>query len=75
MTHIVLANPCACATKHATPAIESFDDYEEAMEFAHAWAERLNHAFCGKHGFDVIEVDEHFVIDTQAGGFCESCDI
>ena len=55
--------------------IESFTCKEDAQEFAYALADRLNNSYCGKHGFDVVEVGENFVISVEGGGFVEACEI
>ncbi|MDX1295280.1 MAG: hypothetical protein R3302_03380 [Sulfurimonadaceae bacterium] len=55
--------------------IRTFDTKEEAQQHAYEWAEHLNNSFCGRHGFDVIEVDKHFIISLEEGGFVESCEI
>jgi hypothetical protein len=35
----------------------------------------LNSNFCGKHGFDIVEVDDNFVISVEEGGFVEACEL
>lgn len=75
MHHIVLEKLCGCAKKQATKQIKSFDTKAEAEEYAYEWADTLNNTFCGKHGFDVVEVDDNFVISVENGTFMESCDI
>lgn len=61
--------------KHNTEQIRSFTDKNEAREHAHEWADNLNNTFCGKHGFDIVEVDENFVISLENGGFVEACEL
>ncbi|MFT5660265.1 MAG: hypothetical protein ACI9TV_000906 [Sulfurimonas sp.] len=73
--HIVIEKLCLCALKHQTEQIRSFGTKEEAMEQASEWAETLSNSFCGKHGFDVVEVDDNFVISVEVGGFSEACEI
>ena len=75
MVHVVLEKLCACAKKNALEQIRSFDTREEAQEYAYEWADNLNNTYCGKHGFDVIEVGENFVISVESGGFIEACEI
>lgn len=73
--HVVLEKLCACAKKHDTQRIRSFDTKTEAEEYAYEWAESLNTLFCGKHGFDVVAVDENYVISVETGGFVEACEV
>lgn len=75
MVHVVLEKLCACAKKNGLEQIRSFDSREEAEEHAYEWADNLNNSYCGKHGFDVIEVGENFVISVEGGGFVEACEI
>jgi len=73
--HVVLQTLCLCALKHKTEQIRSFDTKEEALQEAHEWAENLSNSFCGKHAFDIVEVDENYVISVESGGFNEACEI
>ncbi len=75
MNHVVIEKLCGCAKKQGIKQIQSFDTKEEAEEYANEWAETLNDTFCGKHGFDVVEVDGNFVISVENATFIESCDI
>lgn len=73
--HVVLEKLCLCARKQKTEQIRTFDTKEEAEEHAYEWADALNNNFCGKHGFDIVEVDDNFVISVEEGGFVEACEI
>jgi len=73
--HIVIEKLCLCAHKFATEQVRSFDTREEAEEHAYEWADTLNNTFCGKHGFDIVEVDDNFVISVEVGGFVEACEL
>ena len=75
MYHVVVEKLCGCAKKTGLEQIRSFDSKEEAEEYAYEWAEELGNKFCGKHGFDVVEVDDNFVISVEEGGFVEACEI
>ncbi|MFA6139012.1 MAG: hypothetical protein WC667_13135 [Sulfurimonas sp.] len=75
MHHVVIEKLCSCAKKKAIQQIRSFESKEEAEEYAHEWADNLNNTFCGNHGFDVVEVDDNFVISVESGGFVEACEI
>jgi hypothetical protein len=73
--HVVLEKLCLCAIKSQMEQIRSFSTKEEALNEAHDWAEALSNSFCGKHAFDVVEVDENYVISVESGGFSEPCEI
>ncbi|WP_345975852.1 hypothetical protein [Sulfurimonas sp. HSL3-7] len=73
--HIVLEKLCSCARKQRVEQIRTFESREEAEEHAYEWADALNNNFCGKHGFDIVEVDDNFVISVEEGGFVEACEI
>lgn len=73
--HIVLEKLCKCAMKHKTEQIRSFATQDEALQEAHEWAENLSNSFCGKHSFDVVEVETNYVISVETGGFSEPCEI
>ncbi|MBN2816486.1 MAG: hypothetical protein JXQ67_07355 [Campylobacterales bacterium] len=71
--HVVLEKLCVCALKSDTEQIRSFSSKEEALLEAHEWAESLSNSFCGKHAFDVVEVENNYVISVETGGFSEPC--
>ena len=73
--HVVIEKICGCAQKRGLEQIRSFDSKEEAEEHANEWADTLNNSFCGKHGFDVEEVGDNFVISLEEGGFVEACEL
>lgn len=75
MYHVVVEKLCACAKKNGLERIRSFDSREEAEEHAYEWADNLNNIYCGKHGFDVVEVEDNFVISLEEGGFVEVCEL
>jgi hypothetical protein len=67
--HVVVEKLCKCARRKQMPQIKSFDDKENAMRVARAWAQELNETFCGQHEFDVVEVDENYVIAVGEGSY------
>ena len=66
---------CSCAKSACLEQIRSFESREEAQKHAYEWADSLNNTFCGKHGFDIVEVDDNFVISVETGGFVEACEL
>lgn len=73
--HVVIQKLCRCAKRSGLEQIRSFNTKEEAQEHAYEWAESLNNNFCGKHGFDIVEVDDNYVISVEEGGFVEVCEL
>ena len=73
--HVVLEKLCQCAKKRNLEQIRSFEIKEEAEEHSYEWADTLNNTFCGRHGFDSVEVDDNFVISVEKGCFIEACEI
>jgi len=73
--HVVIEKLCGCAKKRGLEQIRTFDNKEEAEEHAREWADNLNNTFCGKHGFDVEEVGDNYVISVEEGGFVEACEL
>jgi len=67
--HIVVEKHCACARRKNMPQIKTLSDKESALRVARAWAQELNETFCGKHGFEVVEVDDNFVITVGEGSY------
>lgn len=67
--HVVVEKMCGCAKRKDMPQIKTFDDKENAQRVARAWAQQLNESFCGKHAFDVVPVDDNFVIAVGEGSY------
>lgn len=67
--HIVVEKMCACAKRKNMPQVKTFDDKENALRVARAWAQELNETFCSKHEFDVVAVDDNFVISVNEGSY------
>jgi len=66
--HVIIEKLCSCAKKEGFAQIESFDAKTEALEAAEAQVAFMQASFCGKHNFDVTEVDNHYVIGMVGGG-------
>ncbi|HFS85270.1 MAG TPA: hypothetical protein ENK72_01480 [Epsilonproteobacteria bacterium] len=73
--HVVIEKLCSCAKKRNLEQIRTFNSKFEAEEHAYEWADHLNNTFCGKHGFDTVEVDDNFVISVEKGCYMEACEI
>ncbi|MEA1918721.1 MAG: hypothetical protein U9N52_02685 [Campylobacterota bacterium] len=73
--HIVVEKLCSCAKKHALEQLVTCNDRDDAYDQAVEIATKCNEMFCGKHGFNVEEVNEHYVISVETGGFEEVCEL
>ena len=67
--HIEVEKLCRCAQRKQMPQIKTFDDKENAYRVARAWSQELNETFCGMHEFDVVEVDDNYVIAVGEGSY------
>ncbi len=69
--HVVIEKMCSCAKKSDLDQIVTFENKESAQSAAEAQLSYMKNSFCGKHSFDVTEVDDHFVIGmVNTGGGC-----
>lgn len=65
MYHVVVEKMCPCALRKKMPQIKSFETREAAGKTAEIWAHELNETFCREHEFNVIEVDDNYVISVE----------
>ena len=63
--HVVVEKLCACAKRKNMPQIKTFEDKDSAYRVARAWAQELNDTFCSEHEFEVVEVDDNYVISVS----------
>lgn len=69
MEHFVIMEKlCSCAKKEGLEQVITYDSKEDAKSAADIQAARITQSFCGKHTFDVTEVNDHFVIGVIGGG-------
>ncbi len=66
--HVIIDKLCSCAKKEGMAQIETFDVKADASDAAEAQVAYMKSSFCGKHNFDVTEVDDHYVIGMVGGG-------
>jgi hypothetical protein len=66
--HVIIEKLCSCAKKEGMDRLVSFDSKDSAKSAADAQLAFMQNSFCGKHNFDVTEVDDHFVIGMVGGG-------
>lgn len=68
--HVVIEKLCSCAKRQEMGQITTFDSKPSALEAANAQLAHMQSTFCGKHDFDVVEVDDHYVIGMLGGCDC-----
>ena len=66
--HVIIEKLCSCAKKEGMDQVVSYETKESAKSAADAQLAFMKNTFCGKHNFDVTEVDDHFVIGMVGGG-------
>lgn len=66
--HVVIEKLCSCAKKEGLSQIATFDGKDAAYESAETQLAHMNGNFCGKHTFQLVEVNDNFVIGMVGGG-------
>jgi len=66
--HVVIEKLCSCAKKEGLSQISTYDDKEVAFKAAEDQLDYMNGSFCGKHEFQLVQVDDNFVIGMVGGG-------
>ena len=66
--HVVIEKLCSCAKKEELSQIETYEAKDAALEAAQTKLAHMNGSFCGKHEFQLVEVNDNFVIGMVGGG-------
>ncbi|NCO00748.1 MAG: hypothetical protein GW906_02820 [Epsilonproteobacteria bacterium] len=66
--HVIIEKLCSCAKKEGMSQISSYETKESAKSAAEAQLGFISSSFCGKHKFDLTEVNDNFVIGMLPGG-------
>ncbi len=66
--HVVIEKLCSCAKKEGLSQIATYEAKDAAFEAAETQLAYMNGSFCGKHAFQLVEVDDNFVIGMVGGG-------
>jgi len=69
--HVVIEKLCSCAKKEGLAQIVSYEGKQDALDAAEAQLAHMQGSFCGKHEFQLVEVDDHFVIGMVGGCGCK----
>lgn len=68
--HVVIEKLCSCAKKEGLSQISTYEGKEAAQEAAQTRLAYMQGRFCGKHEFQLVEVDGHYVIGMASGCGC-----
>ncbi|MDM5270840.1 hypothetical protein PGH07_01460 [Sulfurovum sp. zt1-1] len=66
--HVIIEKLCSCAKRDGLSQVVTFDTKESAKNAAETQLSFMESSFCGKHNFDITEVDDHYVIGMLGGG-------
>jgi hypothetical protein len=66
--HVVIEKLCSCAKKEGLAQIVTYNAKSTAFEAAETQLAYMNGSFCSKHDFQLVEVDDNFVIGMVGGG-------
>ncbi|MCX6062361.1 MAG: hypothetical protein NT103_08950 [Campylobacterales bacterium] len=66
--HVVIEKLCSCAKKEGLSQIDTYEAKDTALEAAETKLAHMNGSFCGKHEFQLVEVNDNFVIGMVGGG-------
>ncbi len=66
--HLIIEKLCSCAKKEGMDQVLSFETKQSAQNAAETQLSYIKNSFCGKHSFDITEVDDHYVIGMLGGG-------
>ncbi len=66
--HVIIEKLCSCAKKEGMSQVDTFGERSAAENAAQTQLAYMQSSFCGKHQFDITEVEEHFVIGMLGGG-------
>lgn len=66
--HVVIEKLCSCAKKEGLEQIATYEAKDTALKAAETQMAYMNGSFCGKHEFQLVEVNDNFVIGMVGGG-------
>ncbi len=70
--HVVIEKLCSCAKKEGLSQIATYESKNGAYEAAQTQLATMQGSFCGKHTFQLVEVEDHYVIGMVGGCGCKS---
>ncbi|MEA2017335.1 MAG: hypothetical protein U9N59_02705 [Campylobacterota bacterium] len=74
MNTIIVDKECGCFKKSAYENNMKFESKDDALMQANLMVKHMNNKFCGKHGFELAEDGNNFLISmgqpASSGGCC-----
>ena len=71
---VIIEKLCSCAKREGMDRIVTFGTKNDAAKAAEEQLAYIQQNFCGKHSFDITEVEERNVIGMFGGCGCGSRD-
>jgi hypothetical protein len=65
MFNVKIEKECGCFKRSGMESIKTFENKDDAMIEATAWAEEMNETFCQKHNFVIIEEGSDLIIKVE----------
>ncbi len=62
MFNVKMEKECGCFKRSGMESIKTFENKDDAMIEAAAWAEEMNETFCQKHNFTIVEEGNDLII-------------
>lgn len=65
MFTVKIEKECGCFKRSGMKNVKSFDNKDDAMMEAKAWAEEMNETFCQKHNFSIFEEGNELILKVE----------
>jgi len=65
MFTVKIEKECGCFKRSGMKNVKSFDNKDDAMMEAKAWAEEMNETFCQKHNFSILEEGNELILKVE----------
>jgi hypothetical protein len=65
MYKVTMEKQCGCFKRSGEAAEKIFENKDDALIEATAWAERMNEEFCQKHAFSIVENGDDLVVTFE----------
>ncbi len=62
MFNVRMEKECGCFKRSGMESVKTFENRDDAMTEAKAWAEDMNETFCQKHNFTIAEEGNDLII-------------
>lgn len=65
MFTVKMEKECGCFKRSGMESTKTFENKDDAMIEANAWAEEMNETFCQKHNFAIVEDGNELIIKVE----------